>query len=223
MVTLAEVHLVDPDALLWAVTPETRAVILCNPNNPTGTYMTLGEVRDLAGRLPEGVLLILDEAYQEFVSDPAYGGSHELALETPNVVAARTFSKAHGLAGLRVGYGLAPGRIADYAERVRFPFSVNLMAQAAATASMLARDKILDRARYAIAERERVQKAFARAGLNYIPSEANFVLVETGADLFERGRVLVREGEALGFPGWSRVTIGNREENDRVIGALGLP
>ena len=222
-VPLAEDHHIDADALLSAVTPETSAVILCNPKNPPVRYMTLEEVRGLAARLSEDVLLILDEAYQEFVSDPAYGGSHELALETPNVVAARTFSKAHGLAGLRVGYGLAPERVADYAERVRFPFSVNLMAQAAATASMLARDKVLDRARYAIAERERVQKAFARAGLNYIPSEANFVLVETGPEVFERGRVLVREGEALGFPGWSRVTIGNREENDRVIGALGQP
>jgi len=219
-VPLTDDHQIKPAALLSAVTPETRAVILCNPNNPTGTYLTLDEVRGLAGRLPEGVLLILDEAYHEFVSDPAYGGSHELALETPNVVAARTFSKAHGLAGLRVGYGLAPERVADYAERVRFPFSVNLMAQVAATASMLARDKIRERAEFTVRERERVQNAFAGAGLNYIPSQANFVLVETGPEVFEQARVLVREGEALGFPGWSRVTIGSREENDRVIGAV---
>ena len=222
-VPLADDHHIKPEALLSAVTPETRAVVLCNPNNPTGTYLTLDEVRGFAGRLPDDVLLILDEAYHEFVSDPAYGGSHELALETPNVVAARTFSKAHGLAGLRVGYGLAPERVADYTERVRFPFSVNLMAQAAATASMLARDKVKVRAEFAIGERDRVQKAFADAGLNYIPSQANFVLVETGPEVFERARVLVREGEALGFPGWSRVTVGSREENDRVIGALGRP
>ncbi len=219
-VPLAGDHRIDPEALLSAVTPETRAIILCNPNNPTGTHMNLEEVRGLAGRLPESVLLILDEAYHEFVSDPAYGGSHELALETPNVVAARTFSKAHGLAGLRVGYGLAPEHIADYAERVRFPFSVNLMAQAAATASMLARDKIRERAEFAVRERERLGEAFAAAGLNYVPSQANFILVETGPEVFERRRVLVREGEALGFPGWSRVTVGSAAENDRVIGAL---
>ena len=222
-VPLASDHHINLEALLSAVTPETRAVILCNPNNPTGTYLTLDEVRGFAGRLPDDVLLVLDEAYHEFVSDPAYGGSHELALETPNVVAARTFSKAHGLAGLRVGYGLAPERVADYAERVRFPFSVNLMAQAAATASMLARDKVKARAEFAIGERDRVQKAFRDAGLNYIPSQANFVLVETRPEVFERARVLVREGEALGFPGWSRVTVGSSEENDRVIGALGRP
>jgi histidinol-phosphate aminotransferase len=164
--------------------------------------------------------LILDEAYHEFVSDPAYGGSHELALETPNVVAARTFSKAHGLAGFRAGYGIAPERIGDYSERVRFPFSVNLAAQVAATASMRAREKIRARADFVIRERERVQRAFAQAGLNYVPSQGNFVLVETGPEIFEKTGVLVREGEALGYPGWSRVTIGNSGENDRVIGAL---
>ncbi len=217
---LTQGHGIDPDALLSAVGPETRAIILCNPNNPTGTYLTLDEVSSIAGALPENVLLILDEAYQEFVSNAAYHGSHTLALERPNVVAVRTFSKAHGLAGLRVGYGLAPATVADYAERVRFPFSVNLAAQAAATASMQAREKIEGRAKFIIRERDRIQEAFAEAGLPYIPSQGNFVMVETGPEIFERTGVLVREGEALGFLGWSRVTIGNSEENDRVIGAL---
>lgn len=219
-VPLTGAHQIDPDALLVAVGPETRAVILCNPNNPTGTYLTFDEVRSLADELPDDVLLILDEAYQEFVSDPAYDGTHALTLERPNVVVARTFSKAHGLAGLRVGYGLAPENVSDYAERVRFPFSVNLVAQAAAAASMRAREKIAGRAKFIIRERDRIQEAFAAADLPYIPSQGNFVMVETGPEVFERTGVLVREGEALGYPGWSRVTIGNSEENDRVIGAL---
>lgn len=219
-VPLTDEHKAKPEALLSAVTDETRAVVLCNPNNPTGTYLTLEEVREFAGALPEGVLLILDEAYQEFVADPAYHGSHALALEYPNVVVARTFSKVHGLAGFRVGYAIAPGRVADYAERVRFPFSVNLAAQVAATASMRARDKIQARARFVIRERERLQAAFREAGLNYIPSQANFVMVETGPEIFEKAGILVREGEALGYPGWCRVTVGNTEENGRVIGAL---
>jgi histidinol-phosphate aminotransferase len=218
-VPLTDDHEAKPEALLSAVTDETRAVILANPNNPTGTYLTLEEVRTLADDLPEDVFLILDEAYQEFVSDPAYHGSHELALERENVVAVRTFSKAHGLAGFRVGYGIASYRVADYAERVRFPFSVNLAAQVAATASMRARDKIRARAEFIIRERERVQEAFRATGLNYIPSQGNFVLVETGPEVFEKGGVLVREGEALGYPGWSRVTVGDSGENDRVIGA----
>lgn len=219
-VPLTEEHEIDPDALLSAVSPETRVLILSNPNNPTGTYLTLDEVRALADGLPDNVLLILDEAYQEFVSDPAYHGSHILALERPNVVAVRTFSKAHGLAGLRVGYGLAPERVADYAERVRFPFSVNLAAQAATAASMRAREKISGRAKFIIQERDRIQDAFAGAGLPYIPSQGNFVMVQTGPEVFEEAGVLVREGEALGYPGWSRVTIGNSEENDRVVGAV---
>ena len=219
-VPLTEKHEIDAEALLSAVGPETRAIILCNPNNPTGTYLRLDEVRTLSNALPEEVLLILDEAYQEFVSDAGYHGSHELALERSNVVVARTFSKAHGLAGLRVGYGLAPERVTDYAERVRFPFSVNLIAQAAATASMQAREKIAGRAEFIVRERDRIQEAFAAADLPYIPSQGNFVMVETGPEVFERTGVLVREGEALSYPGWSRVTIGNSEENDRVVGAL---
>jgi histidinol-phosphate aminotransferase len=221
MVPLSERHEIKPEALLSAVTGETRAIIVSNPNNPTGTYLTLNEVRAFADSLPDNVLLILDEAYQEFVSDPAYSGSHELALERENVVCVRTFSKAHGLAGFRVGYGIARPRVADYVERVRFPFSVNLAAQVAAAASMRARDKIEVRAEFVMRERDRIENAFQRAGLNYVPSEGNFVLVETGPEVFERAGVLVREGEPLGYPGWSRVTVGDSGENDRVIGALG--
>jgi histidinol-phosphate aminotransferase len=219
-VQLTERHEAKPEALLSAVTAKTRAVILSNPNNPTGTYLALDEVRNLADALPEGVFLILDEAYHEFVSDPAYHGSHELALERENVVCVRTFSKAHGLAGFRVGYGIATERVAGYVERVRFPFSVNLAGQVAATASMRASEKIRERAGFVIRERARVQQAFREAGIDYVPSQGNFVLVEAGPEVFEKARVLVREGEALGFPGWSRVTIGDSGENDRVIGAL---
>jgi histidinol-phosphate aminotransferase len=220
-VPLTDDHGIKPEALLSAVTAETRAIVVSNPNNPTGTYLTFDEVRAFADALPENVLLILDEAYQEFVSDPAYSGSHELALERENVVCVRTFSKAHGLAGFRVGYGIAARRVADYVERVRFPFSVNLAAQVTASASMRARDKIEARARFVMGERDRIQNAFREAGLDYIPSQGNFVLVRTGPEIFERARVLVREGDPLGYPGWSRVTIGDSGENDRVIGALG--
>ncbi len=220
-VPLTDDHQIKPEALLSAVTGGTRAVIVSNPNNPTGTYLTLEEVRAFSEALPENVLLILDEAYQEFVSDPAYGGSHELALERENVVCVHTFSKAHGLAGFRVGYGIAGRRVADYVERVRFPFSVNLAAQVAASASMRAREKIEARARFVMGERDRIQDAFREADLNFIPSQGNFVLVQTGPEVFERAGVLVREGDPLGYPGWSRVTVGDSHENDRVIGALG--
>lgn len=216
-------HGLPAEALLSAVTEETRAVILCNPNNPSGTYLTLDEVRDFAAELPDDVLLILDEAYVEFVDDPSYHDSHTLALENENVVVARTFSKAHGLAGLRAGYGIASEKVADYAERVRFPVSVNLAAQVAATASMLAREKVRARAEFVIRERGRLQAAFGEAGLDFIPSQGNFIMVRFEAEEFEESGILVREGAALGYPGWSRVTIGNSEENDRVVSAVGVP
>lgn len=219
-VPLDEHNEMDVEALLSAVGPRTRAVILCNPNNPTGTYLTLDSVRRVADSLPDSVLLIVDEAYVEFVDDPTYKDSHALALERENVLVARTFSKVHGLAGLRVGYGIASAHIADYAERVRFPVSVNLAGQVAATASMLARDGVRERARFVIGERKRLQDAFEEARLPFIPSQGNFVMVRFGAADFERAGVLVREGEALGYPGWSRVTVGDTWENDRVIGAL---
>ena len=221
-VGLTEDYAVDPQALVKATDTDTRAVIVCNPNNPTGTYLTLEEVRSLADALPPETMLVLDEAYFEFVEDPAYRGAEALTQQRENVVSVRTFAKAHGLAGLRVGYGLAPARIADYVERVRFPFSVNAAAQAAAAASMREREQIQGRAEFIIRERKRLQDAFAKAGLQYIPSQGNYVMVGLGPDSFEKTGVLVREGEALGFPaGWSRVTVGDTSENDRVIEALG--
>ena len=211
---------IPAEAMLSAVTGRTRAVILCNPNNPSGTYLPLDGGRRFAEELPGDVVLLLDEAYVEFVDDPSFHDSHELAPDGTNVVVARTFSKAHGLAGLRCGYGIASRRIADYAERVRFPVSVNLAAQVAATASMLAREKVEERARFVVRERRRLQEAFGGAGLDFIPSQGNFVMVRFGAEEFERSGILVREGGALGYPGWSRVTVGNAEENDRVVEAV---
>ena len=219
-VSLDEHHAADLDALHAAVGPKTRAVILCNPNNPTGTYLSLERVRAFAEALPERVLLILDEAYYEFVEDPAYAGSHELVLQSTNVVASRTFSKVHGLAGFRIGYGIAPRGISDYAWRAHVPFSVSLVAQSAAEASMRQTESIAERARFVTGERGRLQDVFDAAGLEYVPSHTNFILVRTGPAVFERTGVLVREGEALGYPGWSRISIGSPEENDRIIAAL---
>jgi histidinol-phosphate aminotransferase len=196
-------------------------VILCNPNNPSGTYLPLEAVRSFARALPDDVLLILDEAYYEFVADPAYMGSHELVLASNNVISTRTFSKVHGLAALRIGYGIAPERLADYVWRAHVPFSVNQAGQAAATVSMRQTEAIAERSGLMKRERERVQAAFEAAGLEYIPSHTNFVMVREPPMVFEKTGVLVREGEALGYPvGWSRVSLGAPEENDRLLAAL---
>ncbi|CAA9433375.1 Biosynthetic Aromatic amino acid aminotransferase beta [uncultured Rubrobacteraceae bacterium] len=165
------------------------------------------------------MLLILDEAYYEFVEDPAYAGSHELALQSTNVVSSRTFSKVHGIAG----FGIAPLGISDYAWRAHVPFSVSILAQAAAEASMGQTRSIIERARFMTQERERLQAAFDETGLEYVPSHTNFILVRTGPAVFERTGVLVREGEALGYPGWSRISIGSAQENDRIMAALTSP
>jgi histidinol-phosphate aminotransferase len=220
-VPLDENHRADLEAMLFAVSGETRAVILCNPNNPSGTYLPLEAVRSFARALPEDVLLILDEAYYEFVDDPAYVGSHELVLASSNVISTRTFSKVHGLAALRVGYCLAPERLADYVWRAHVPFSVNQAGQAAATVSMRQTEAIAERSRLMKNERERVQAGFEAAGLEYVPSHTNFVMVRAVPKVFEKTGVLVREGEALGYPvGWSRVSLGAPEENDRLLAAL---
>jgi histidinol-phosphate aminotransferase len=220
-VPLDEHHRVDPEAMLSAVGPDTRAVILCNPNNPSGTYLPLEDVRAFAQELPDDVLLILDEAYYEFVGDPLYAGSHELVLASENVISTRTFSKVHGLAAYRVGYGIAPRRLADYVWRAHIPFSVNQAGQAAATVSMRQTQAIAERSRLMKRERERVQAAFEAAGLEYVPSHTNFIMVRETPKVFEKTGVLVREGEALGYPvGWSRVSLGSPEENDRLLAAL---
>jgi histidinol-phosphate aminotransferase len=220
-VPLDEHHRADLEAMLSAVTEETRAVILCNPNNPSGTYLPLEEVRGFARALPENVLLILDEAYYEFVEDPAYAGSHKLVLESENVISTRTFSKVYGLAAYRIGYGIAPRRLADYVWRAHIPFSVNQAGQAAATVSMRQTEAIAERSRQMKRERERVQAGFEAASLEYVPSHTNFVMVREVPKVFEKTGVLVREGEALGYPvGWSRVSLGAPEENDRLLAAL---
>ena len=207
--------------MLSAITEETRAVILCNPNNPSGTYLPREDVRAFARELPDDVLLILDEAYYEFVGDPLYAGSHELVLVSENVISTRTFSKVYGLAAYRVGYGIAPRRLADYVWRAHIPFSVNQAGQAAATVSMRQTEAIAERSRLMKRERERVQAAFEAAGLEYVPSHTNFVMVREVPKVFEKTGVLVREGEALGYPvGWSRVSLGSPEENDRLLAAL---
>jgi histidinol-phosphate aminotransferase len=220
-VPLDEHHRADLEAMLSAVTQETRAVILCNPNNPSGTYLPLEEVRRFARALPDEVLLILDEAYYEFVDDPAYAGSHNLVLESENVISTRTFSKVYGLAAYRIGYGIAPRRLADYVWRAHIPFSVNQAGQAAATVSMRQTEAIAKRSRVMKRERERVQAGFEAAGLEYVPSHTNFVMVREVPNVFEKTGVLVREGEALGYSvGWSRVSLGAPEENDRLLAAL---
>jgi len=215
----------DLDAMLAEVTAATRICIVCNPNNPTGTALPLAEIEDFAERLPDHVALILDEAYVEFnmLQDP--DDSLKLLKRHNNVVLLRTFSKVYGLCGLRVGYALCPEGFRDAVDRIRQPFSVNMLAQAAATEALRHQDEVARRVERTVIERVHMESELEDRGLVVTPSQANFSWVavddedEVLSGLESRG-VIVRGGGALGDPGHVRVTYGTRAENERFLAAL---
>lgn len=230
-VPLKEDQTHDLEAMLAEITAATQIVIVCNPNNPTGTYIPSGEVADFVARVPDHVTVILDEAYIEFQvhDDPAE--SIDLVGKYPNVVLLRTFSKTHSLAGLRVGYAIGSPAFKAAVDAVRQPFSVNALAQAAAVEALEHGDVIQRQIETQIIERVRVESAVADLGLTSAETQANFSWIslgENGAEiedavvgvLAESG-IVVRPGRLLGGPGWLRVSYGTPEENDRFVSALG--
>jgi len=218
-VPLAPDASLDVDALAAAVTPRTRAVVVCTPNNPTGPAVTHTEVLRLLAAVPRDVLVLVDEAYLEFVrQDDAVDGV-ALLVDHPNVVLLRTFSKAYGLAGLRVGYAVASAELAAGIRAVTTPFGVSAVAQAAAVASLEARDELFERVERIVRERDRVLAALRDQGWPVPDSQANFVWFPVGdaAVAFaqaasERG-LLVRPFAGDGV----RVSIGDEEANDVLL------
>jgi histidinol-phosphate aminotransferase len=215
----------DLDAMLAEVTAATRICLICNPNNPTGTALPLDEIADFADRLPRHVALIVDEAYVEFNLLQDADDSLDLLKRHNNVVLLRTFSKVYGLCGLRVGYGLGPETFRDAVDRIRQPFSVNSLAQAAAAEALLHQDEVARRVERTAIERVHMESELESRGLAVAPSQANFSWVAVDDEdavlsgLEERG-VIVRGGGALGDSGHLRVTYGTRAENDRFLAAL---
>ena len=220
----------DLDAMLEQVTVATRLVIVCNPNNPTGTALPLEEIEAFIAKIPDHVCVILDEAYVEFsltVGDPF--ASLPLLAKHPNLVILRTFSKVYGLAGLRVGYGLCGSESFRIAvDQVRQPFYLTSAAQAAGAEALKYQDEVERRVVATVAARTTVTETLRERGFWVAESDANFVwvrLAEEGEDgpvvdaLRERG-VIVRAGTALGGPGFARVTLGSDEENARFLAAL---
>jgi histidinol-phosphate aminotransferase len=212
----------DLDAMADAVGDRTRLVFVCNPNNPTGTVVDRDAVAAFLARVPESCLVVFDEAYREFVTDPRCPDGLELLRDHENVAVFRTFSKAYGLAALRVGYGIARPDVIAMLRKVRVPFGVNALAQVAAVASLAADDEMRELVDTVIAERARVQAALAELGVPVAPSEANFVWLPIGesAAVFgqycERAGVVVRPFAGVGV----RVTIGASDENDRFLRVL---
>jgi histidinol-phosphate aminotransferase len=213
----------DLDAMLAAVTPRTRLVLVCNPNNPTGTAVGGAAFERFLDKVPADVLVVVDEAYHEFVRDPEVPDGVELQRERPNVCVLRTFSKAYGLAGLRVGYAVAHPAVADALRRTAVPFGVSVLAEEAALASLKAEAgvELRDRVERLVAERTRVTAALRDQGWVVPPSEANFVWLRTGqrtaavTDAMAAAGVVVRPFDGEGI----RVTVADPEADDAFLAA----
>jgi histidinol-phosphate aminotransferase len=215
----------DLAAMRAAIDADTRVVFVANPNNPTGTLHTPAAIKAFVESVPAGVIVVLDEAYNEYLPESAQANSADWIADHPNLVVTRTFSKAYGLAGLRVGYGLTSPSVADLMNRVRMPFNVNAVAQMAATAALqdtefvqrscaLNRDGMLQ-----------LTAGFRKLGRNFIPSSGNFVSLHAGdaaavnLKLLRQG-VIVRPIANYGMPEHLRITVGLPEENERLLAVL---
>ena len=222
MVPLTADHRHDLDAMLAAITDRTRLILVCNPNNPTGTTVGDAELDRFLSQVPAHIVVVIDEAYVQFNDRADSPVGIEYFRRYPNVAVAHTFSKAYGLAGMRVGYAIAPVQLGIALRKVAIPFGVTNLAQTAAVASLAAEDELQERVDALVQERERVVTAFAAAGITVPESRGNFVWLPLGdttaavAELLEHHGLLVRP-----FPGEGlRATVAETEANDRLI-ALG--
>lgn len=213
----------DLAAMRDAVTDKTKFIFICNPNNPTGTAVNEHSLRSFLSDLPSSVLVIVDEAYVEYVDMPSFPDTVALMREGFNVVVTRTFSKVYGLAGLRVGYGIGPQPIIDYVRRVKEPFNVNRLAQVAAIAALQDNNHLQRSIQMNEKERARLTSELEKMGLRVTPSEANFVWVHLKREaqpifhtLLQRG-VIIREGSAFGHPEHVRITVGTHEQNNTFL------
>ena len=227
-VPLAEGDVHDLDAMAEEITAATQIVIVCNPNNPTGTHLRSADIGAFLDRVPDHVTVILDEAYCEFsLAVEDYDSTIDLMPDYPNLVLLRTFSKCYGLAGLRVGYALCSPQFRAAVDAVRQPFSVNAIAQAAGAEAILHQDDVATRVERNIVERMFVEDGVRELGLSTPDSQANFSWVDLGdheeaevIDSLSKSGVAVRAGTPLGDPGHFRVTYGTRAENERFLASL---
>ena len=212
----------DLDAMAAAVTPRTRLIFLCNPNNPTGTMVNAADLNRFLAALPDSVVVVIDEAYVDYVTAPDFPRSLELRLSGPPVVVLRTFSKLHGLAGLRIGYGIARTDLIAYLDRIHQPFNTSQLAQIAATAALDDEPHLAASRRVNEEGKTFLQQLFAGLKWPVHPTQANFLYVETGRDAKKLYEALLREGVIVRHIEGSRlrVTVGRPEENQRFAEAL---
>ncbi|ALX67355.1 histidinol-phosphate transaminase [Microbacterium sp. XT11] len=221
-VPLTAEHAHDLDAMLAAITPRTRAIFVCNPNNPTGTVVGAADLERFVAAVPRDVLVVIDEAYVHFDRTDSFGAGIELFRRHPHVAVLHTFSKAYGLAGLRVGYAISPREVAENQRKVAVPFGVTDLAQVAARASLAAEEELAARIDEVVAQRDRLHDLLTDAGWPAVPSQANFVWVAAG-ERTEELEALLRDGGVItrAFPGEGvRISSGSVDDIDRVAAAL---
>jgi histidinol-phosphate aminotransferase len=218
---------IDLDGMLDRIGPKTRMIFVTNPHNPTGALIAKETLDEFVRALPVNIVLVLDEAYIEFVREQNPPNSIDYLDSGKCVVGLRTFSKVYGLAGLRIGYGLMPSFLAELLHRVRQPFNVNSLAQAAAIAALEDKDFLTETVQLISEELNFMYRALAQRGINYFESQANFFLIQVGKnadavfeDLLKEG-VIVRSMTSYGYPDCIRVNVGLHHENVRLLDALG--
>ena len=225
MVMLKE-HRLDLEAMARAITPMTKVVFIANPNNPTATIVTADEVERFMTRVPERTIVVFDEAYIEFALGPDFPDTLNYVKQGRKVAVLRTFSKATSLAGLRVGYGVAEADAVALMNRIRQPFNVNSLAQAGALAALEDESHVLECVRMIEAGRHFLYDEFKTLGVQYVPSRANFILVDVGrsaADIYQKllhEGVIVRPMTPFGMETALRITVGTPEENRKLVRAL---
>ena len=216
----------DLSAMAAAITDKTKVIFVANPNNPTGTMVTADETAAFMEQVPADVLVVFDEAYYEYVARSDYPQTLPYVLEGRNFIITRTFSKIYGLAGLRIGYGIAPPPLVETLNRVRQPFNCSLVGQAAARAALKDTAHVKESQRSNAAGKAFLYKAFGDMGLCYIETEGNFIMLDvkqSGAEITDallKQGVIVRPMAGYGYPNAVRVTIGTQHENERFITAL---
>ena len=222
-------HVIDIDAHIAAINEKTKMICLVNPNNPTGTYYSKTAFEKLLAVIPEDVILVVDEAYVDFVDADDYPNSLHYRNHHKNTIVTRTFSKAFGISGIRLGYGIATAELVDYMNRVREPFNTSLLAQVAGIAALKDDEYLKRSVSVNKSGKEYYYQEFQRLNLEYLPTQGNFILVRVGSEpssgmecfnyLMKNG-VIVRPMGGYGFPNWVRISIGLEEHNKICISHL---
>ncbi|WNQ09348.1 histidinol-phosphate transaminase [Paenibacillus aurantius] len=225
-VPLTEDYQYDIRGILEAVTPRTKILYLCSPNNPTGTYLPRCQLNDLLKKLPSSILVVVDAAYSHYATEVDYTDGLEYVRAGCPILVLNTFSKIYGLAGIRVGFALSDPRIIRDIHRCKEPFNVNLLAQHAAAAALYDEEHVRASRRTVENGRISLYGAFDRLGIRFTPSMGNFVLIRVGdraPDIYEallRRGIIVRKGDTWGLPDHLRISVGSEEENEAFVRAL---